>query len=102
MATAVDRAGTLGAIRQAYQAHGYILDPHTAVGYAALQDFRDEIQGPVVLAATAHPAKFPEAVSEALPGVVPTHPRLDALAGLPERRHRIAASVAEVKALLAG
>ena len=48
-----------------YQEYGYILDPHTAVGVNAALKFRR--QGvPMVCLATAHPAKFNEAVHAAL------------------------------------
>jgi len=86
-ATAVDTATTLAAIQRVYKQHDYLLDPHTAVGVAAA-DFLVPVaqrKRPLVCVATAHPAKFPAAIEEALPGVVPTHPRLDSLKDLPER-----------------
>jgi threonine synthase len=64
-----ERAGedeTLSAIRSVWQATGHIVDPHTAVGLAAHRKLRDQLNGPVVALATAHPAKFPEAISRAI------------------------------------
>ncbi|HVR29114.1 MAG TPA: hypothetical protein VMS86_06210, partial [Thermoanaerobaculia bacterium] len=46
--------------------HGYLLDPHTAVGWLAIQALRAEHAGsPGIVLATAHPAKFPAAVEAA-------------------------------------
>ena len=36
---------------------GYILDPHSAVGYAATDSLSSE--GSIITLGTAHPAKFP-------------------------------------------
>ena len=70
-AHAVDDAGTLACIKQTYAATGYLLDPHTAVGVATTQAI--DPQGITVTLATAHPAKFPDAVKEAT-GVTPPLP----------------------------
>ena len=53
---------TILAIRQFYDETGYVADPHTAVGLAAVR----HIQDPVVVLSTAHPAKFPEIIQKAL------------------------------------
>ena len=39
---------------------GIVLEPHGAVGYAALGKLKNENLGKIVLLETAHPAKFPE------------------------------------------
>ncbi|MFD2114103.1 threonine synthase [Thiorhodococcus fuscus] len=52
---------TLEQIRSTYSSSGYIFCPHTAVGVHAARGMRD-----VVCLATAHPAKFAEAVQEAI------------------------------------
>ena len=51
-----------------YETTGYVADPHTAVGLEAVRRQRESgaLQGPVVVLATAHPAKFPETVHAAL------------------------------------
>lgn len=97
-ATAVDVAATREAIHRAYRDHGYLADPHTAVGLAAAGRF--ERAGPVVCLATAHPAKFPEAVNAAVGADVARHPALEALRALPSRRATIAATVDAVKAFI--
>jgi threonine synthase len=86
-------------IRALQAEHGYIADPHTAVGWLGARKAGRHGDGPVVVLATAHPAKFPEVVEPtlgaavALPpalaerlalDVVATHspPRLEALAAV--------------------
>ena len=63
-----DRADTSKAIREAYEKHRYLVDPHTAVGYSVLQKYREETGDgtPAVLASTASPFKFNRAVLDAL------------------------------------
>ncbi len=63
-----DRQETFQAIRDTFNYHGYLLDPHTAVGYHVLRQYREETgdSTPALLAATASPFKFNVAVLEAL------------------------------------
>jgi threonine synthase len=62
----LDDAGTLAEIRRLYAESGYLADPHTAIGMAAARAHLPEERGiPVIVAATAHPAKFPDAVEQA-------------------------------------
>jgi threonine synthase len=63
---------------------GYLLDPHTAVGVAIGRSLRGGRE-PVVTLATAHPAKFPDAVKAAT-GIEPALPLW--LADLYERPER--------------
>jgi threonine synthase len=54
-------------IRDVYEKTGYVLDPHTAVGYRAVQARKNsekENRHPAVIAGTAHPVKFRDIVSE--------------------------------------
>jgi len=98
-AQAVGKAETLATISTVYEEEGYLLDPHTAVGVAAGRALRrgDE---PLVCLATAHPAKFPDAVDGAVGQTVATHPRVAGLAGLPKRSTALPASEAAVKAFI--
>lgn len=69
---------TLLEIRRTYESTGYILDPHTAVGVAACRKLRG--QSPVVVTATAHPAKFQDVIRKAIGIGIPLPPSLrDAL-----------------------
>ena len=79
---------TRAAIKAVYRLTGRIIDPHTAVGVAAAMKMGQNNQqprSPVVILSTAHPAKFPQAVTEAI-GTAPVEPqRLSGLKNLPER-----------------
>ena len=62
---AVSDEDTIAEMRRLH-AQGYLADPHTAVGTAAARAHAPRDPGiPVVVAATAHPAKFPDAVERA-------------------------------------
>jgi len=84
IATAASEDDVLATIQAFYKEHGYILDPHTAVGvHAAIIHQQEGI--PVVCLSTAHPAKFGETVENAI-GIPPQMPpALAALAGKPSR-----------------
>jgi threonine synthase len=98
---AVNRKDTLAAMHEVNRQYGYVLDPHTAVGYHAARTHLDQqvASTDVVVVATAHPAKFPDAVQQATGGE-PTHPTLEALKGLPMRRQALPCDIDAVKAYL--
>jgi len=60
----VDDEGMVDMIKQVYHNTSYLLDPHTAIGVAACRAKRHSDSTPMVCLATAHPAKFPEAVAK--------------------------------------
>ena len=60
-----DDAGMVEVIRSTYEDSGYLLDPHTAIGLAAARECSSNRSTPMITLATAHPAKFPDAVKEA-------------------------------------
>ena len=62
---------TRACIASVHRRTGYVLDPHGAVAYAALEKHGLPSGGPAVVLATAHPAKFPEVVEEAIGERVP-------------------------------
>ncbi len=78
-------ADTLDAIRRYHRQFDYLLDPHTAVGVAVGERFLDP-EAPTICLATAHPAKFPDAIRQALGENLAHHPKLDHLHELPTRR----------------
>ncbi len=59
---AVDDSGTCATIAEVFEGCGYLLDPHSAIAVRAALDAPAAQAAPVVALATAHPAKFPEAV----------------------------------------
>jgi threonine synthase len=81
----LDDAGTLEAMRDLHRRTGMLIDPHSAIGVAAAEAMRKDRSVPVVALATAHPAKFPDAVEQAT-GVRPALPAH--LANLLSRRER--------------
>jgi threonine synthase len=83
----VDDALTLATIGDTYRRSGMLIDPHTAVAVAAARAdlAREPDSTPMVALATAHPAKFPDAVEQAT-GVRPAYP--PALAEIMDRRER--------------
>lgn len=63
-----DRQETFQAIKEIFTQYGYLIDPHTAVGYSVLSKYREETGDgtPALFVATASPFKFNVAVLEAL------------------------------------
>jgi threonine synthase len=51
-----------GAIREVYDRTGYLLDPHSAIGYLGLKALQRREESEGIFLATAHPAKFAEIV----------------------------------------
>lgn len=74
------------ALRWAHERAGELIDPHTAIGLAAARRLNIDPAIPIVTLATAHPAKFRDAVERAT-GVRPPLPAR--LAGLFDRVERI-------------
>ena len=62
--TSFDDDATIAEMRRTQAATGMVLDPHSATGVAAARQFADG-DATVVSLATAHPAKFPDAVEAA-------------------------------------
>jgi len=81
-----DDAETTEIIRDVYRKYDYVIDPHTAVGIGVAQDWkRAHPDAALVTLATAHPAKFPDAVKAAT-DVAPDLPAH--LSGLMSRQER--------------
>ena len=65
-AVTVTDAETLDVMRRVRQQGGYVLCPHTAVGWKAAEDYiKNNHNTQVVVFGTAHPAKFPEILEQA-------------------------------------
>ncbi|WP_420437505.1 threonine synthase [Candidatus Poriferisocius sp.] len=97
----VDDAETTSTIADLYRETGMIIDPHTAVGLAAARRCRRGSNEPIVVLATAHPAKFGAAVEAAIGTQPPMPPALAELAERPERCERLPNNLAAVKAYVA-
>jgi threonine synthase len=89
-------------MRMLHRSTGELIDPHSAVGIGAGLEAQSgnnslAVDSPLVCLATAHPAKFPDAVSEAC-GVKPALPaHLADLFERPERMDAIPADASHVK-----
>jgi threonine synthase len=89
------------AMRRAAQDMGQVIDPHTAIGLAAAQGAGIDPAVPVVTLATAHPAKFRDAVERAT-GQRPHLPqRIGTLFEREERFDTLPADLATIEAYVA-
>ena len=73
-------------VQRVHDRHGFLVDPHTAVGVGVAEEHAGDPSIPMITLATAHPAKFPDAV-EAAVGIRPELPAH--LADLFDRTERI-------------
>lgn len=63
----VDDEKTLETIKEVYEKYHYLLEPHSAVAYTALEQYLEENPGRKgFILGTAHPVKFPEAIEKAV------------------------------------
>jgi threonine synthase len=100
-AVSVSDAETIDEMRRTYERTGYVLDPHTAVGVAAARGAAASAPAPgtTIVAATAHPGKFPEVVGRALGTTAPLPDQLRLAMERPKQSIRLAAAYAEVRDL---
>ena len=100
ISASVDNEQTLETIKNFHEATGYVLDPHTATGVKAGKSLSGG-EYPVICLATAHPAKFPDAVHQAI-GKDPQRPAsLDGLESREKRCEIIEAKTDTIKSYLA-
>ena len=82
-AVSIDDQRTRAAIKDAYDRHGVILEPHGAVGWAGLEhylgDCAESANTLSISVETAHPAKFPEEIETTIGVTPPTPPSLTGL-----------------------
>ncbi len=94
----LDDEETVAVIAEVRRRTGLLIDPHTAVGLGAAARCRRDPAVPMVSLATAHPAKFPDAVERAT-GIRPALPeRLADLFERPERYETLPGDYATVRA----
>jgi threonine synthase len=80
-------------IQRVYEQYGYVADPHTACGFSG------DFDGPQIVLSTAHPAKFPETIGEAIQQDS-THPSLEALKAREIVKHHVEPTPAAIKAFM--
>ena len=90
------------AIADVYRRHNYLLDPHGAIGWLALNEARaslpDDVDG--VFLATAHPAKFREVVEPVIGETVELPQALQEAIARPRHSIRMPAEYAALNELL--
>ncbi|MCP5412536.1 MAG: threonine synthase [Alphaproteobacteria bacterium] len=100
-AFAYDDDATLATIAAVKAETGRILDPHTAIAASAGRVIGPELAragtGAAVILSTAHPAKFPDAVTRATGAPPPVPARLAGLKDLPERMDVLPADADAIK-----
>ncbi len=112
------RQGALGALREGFASGragdaqaaaeirrvraetGIVIDPHTATGLVAARANRGDPATPMVTLATAHAAKFPDAVEAACGVRPPLPPRMSDLYDRPERIVRLPNDLHAVEAVI--
>ncbi len=101
-AAAFDDAATLAEIGRVHRDAAMVVEPHTATATAAARLFAGPTgpERPMVSLATAHPAKFPDAVEAALGERPPLPDHLADLFDRPERTETVAADLAAVQELV--
>jgi len=60
----MEEAEVLSIIKEVYEKYKVILDPHSAIGFGVLRKI--ELDGNNVVLATAHPCKFPDAITKSI------------------------------------
>lgn len=91
-------AETKATIKAIWETTGEVICPHTAVGVKVAEEHLGAT--PMVTLATAHPAKFPEAVKDACGQDVPLPPRMADLFSRDERVTRVPNDLAAIEALI--
>ncbi len=76
-----------------YTKYGYVVDPHTACGFSDLGS------GPNLVLSTAHPAKFPDTIREAI-DIDSTHSSLEALKAEEVVKYKVEPTPEGIKAFM--
>ncbi len=97
----IDDATIVETIKRVYAEHGYLLDPHTAVGWAASERLADVTMQDVIVA-TASPLKFSKEIEDATGLVIDNTAALEGLSNVPEKVEQIGKSYSEFQKYLLG
>jgi threonine synthase len=95
-----DDEETLATIGRVHAESGMLIDPHTAVAVAAARKFASPKGAPTVVLSTAHPAKFPDAVSRATGQIPPVPTQLLGLYSRPEKMDLLPVKMPLVRAYI--
>jgi len=86
---------TVRTMSKVWDEHHYLLDPHTAVGWKVAEDAASS--APVICLATAHPAKFPDALTSASMKDAAKHPVVESLSNSKTRCSELNCDIDAVK-----
>ncbi len=64
LSASISESEVLNIIQDIYKKHKIILDPHSAIGFGALEKVKSENNN--IVLATAHPCKFPDAIEKSI------------------------------------
>ena len=97
----IDDQKTLQTITEVYNKYQYILDPHSAVAFASLEQYLQENPGKKgFILGTAHPVKFPDAVESAIQTKIEIPQSLDDLMKKEKKTVEINSDFEELKRFL--
>ncbi len=92
---------TVSTIQKVYQQYNYLLDPHGAVAYAALEKYLEKNPGQKgFILETAHPVKFPDVIESSLSLKIPVPASLENLLRQQKQSILINPSFEELKKFL--
>ena len=64
LSASLNDSEVLNIIKSAYEEHKILMDPHTAIGFGAIDKIK--VDGLNIVLGTAHPCKFPDAINDAI------------------------------------
>lgn len=97
----VEDKKTLETIKKVYEKDHYLLEPHSAVAYAAMEQYLSENPGKKgFILGTAHPVKFPDAVEKATHKTIDLPESLESLMKKEKKSVEIQPDFAELKRFL--
>jgi threonine synthase len=97
----IDDVKTLQSIKKVYEEYNYLLEPHSAVAYTAMEQYLKENPGKKgFILGTAHPVKFPDAVEKAVSIKIDLPESLENLMKKEKKSTEIQPDFAELKRFL--
>ena len=96
----MDDQETRSEMKRLFTSCAYVIDPHSAIGVATARRDQTDGDGPMVVLATAHPAKFPQAVFDAIGQEAPLPDRVKDIMHADERVENAPADLSVLQNLM--
>lgn len=96
----LDDQETRNEMERLFKSTAYVIDPHSAIGVATARRDQADGDGPMVVLATAHPAKFPQAVFDAIGQEAPLPERVKHIMRSEERMQTAPADLKVLQSLI--